>query len=442
LQLSASDADGDALTFNATGMPAWAGLDRQTGRLYGTPSEADVGTTADISLSVSDGEATAVLAPFRIVVSSATPPPAPPPPPPSNVAPSIAGSPSGSVQATTNYTFTPAASDPESSPLSFSIANRPSWASFSTATGALSGTPSATQTGTYGNIVISVSDGSLSASLPAFSINVTASPNRAPTISGTPAANVAVNASYSFTPTAADPDAQPLTYSISNRPSWASFSPTTGRLNGTPTVAGTTSNIVIRVSDGTLTASLPPFSITVDAAPNAAPTISGTPATNATAGGNYSFTPTASDPDGNALSFSITGRPSWATFSIATGALTGTAVAGTYANIVISVSDGTVTRSLPAFSITVASTNVGTASLSWVAPTQNSDGSPLTDLSGYRVYHGTSPTALTDIVELQGASNTSYTFTQLASGVHYFALSAYSGQGEGERSGVASKNIP
>src|SRR5690606_30356064 len=113
---------------------------------------------------------------------------------------------------------------------------------------------------------------------------------------------------------ASDPDGQTLTYSITNKPAWASFSTSTGRLSGTPgdNHAGTTSGIVITVSDGTLSASLAAFSITV-ASTNRAPTVSGTPATTATVGATYSFKPTASDPDGDALSWSITGKPSNAT---------------------------------------------------------------------------------------------------------------------------------
>jgi hypothetical protein len=73
-----------------------------------------------------------------------------------------------------------------------------------------------------------------------------------------------------------------LTFSITNRPAWAAFNTTTGRLQGTPKPAGTYSNIVIRVSDGRgASAQLPAFAITVGAASNAAPTISGTPATSA-----------------------------------------------------------------------------------------------------------------------------------------------------------------
>ena len=446
-QPSTTDGDGDTLTFSATGLPAWAAINAQNGMIYGTPSQANVGTTADIVLSVWDGEAGASLPAFRITITSSLPPPVSPPP--VNTAPTLSGSPSLSVQATFAYTFTPTAFDAQAQPLTFAITNRPAWAAFSTSTGTLSGTPTAAQVRTYSNIVITVSDGSLSASLPAFSITVTAAPNRAPTISGAAATTVTAGSAYAFTPTGSDPDGQALTYTAINKPSWAAFSTTTGRLSGTPTSAnvGTFANITISVSDGALSASLAPFSIAVAAAPNVAPTISGSPATSVVAGSAYSFAPTASDADGNTLAFSITSKPAWATFSTATGSLTGTptsAQVGSYGNIVISVNDGTVSRALPAFAIAVnAATATGIAALSWTAPAQNTDGSALTDLAGYRVYHGTSASALNDVVQVSGASVTSYNYTQLASGTHYFAVAAYTSGGvESAMSGVGSKSIP
>jgi hypothetical protein len=59
-------------------------------------------------------------------------------------------------------------------------------------------------------------------------------------------------------------------------------------------------------------------------AANRAPSISGTPPTTATVGRAYSFTPTASDPDGQVLKFSINWKPAWASFSKTTGRLSGT----------------------------------------------------------------------------------------------------------------------
>lgn len=87
---------------------------------------------------------------------------------------------------------------------------------------------------------------------------------------------------------------------------------------------------------------------------NLAPTISGTPLTTITEGNSYSFTPSASDANGDSLRFSIQNIPDWASFNTQTGALTGTAtVVGTTDAIVISVSDGEFTTHLASFSLTV-----------------------------------------------------------------------------------------
>jgi major membrane immunogen (membrane-anchored lipoprotein) len=449
-QPAATDPDGDALTFSATGLPAWASIDPTNGMVYGTPGDADVGESADITISVSDGEIVTALASYRVKIhgKSNAPSDPTPPPPANNTAPSISGTPGSSVQATSAYSFTPSGNDPDGQTLTYSVANKPSWAAFSTTTGRLSGTPATTDVKAFSNIVITVSDGSLSASLPAFSITVTAAPNRAPTISGSPSTSVAAGTAYSFTPSGSDADGQKLSYSITNKPSWAAFSSSTGRLSGTPSTGnvGTFSNITIKVSDGSLSATLPAFAITVTSA-NRAPAISGTPATSVVAGASYSFTPASSDPDGDMLAFSVTGKPAWATFSTATGAITGTptaAQAGSYPNIVITVSDGKLSQVLSAFTITVTQpAGTGSATLSWSAPTQNTDGSSLTDLAGYRVYHGTSPTSLTDMTQVAGASSSGYTYTQLASGTHYFAVSAYTVGGvESAMSSVGSKTIP
>lgn len=178
---------------------------------------------------------------------------------------------------------------------------------------------------------------------------------------------------------------------------------------------------------------------------NRAPTITGAPSTAAAAGVEYSFVPQAADADGNKLSFTITGKPSWATFSTATGALTGTAQAGTYAGITISVSDGESTQALPAFTLVVNNANfTGTASLAWSAPTESTDGSALSSnsLSGYRIYHGTVATSLNQVIDVTGSANTQYVVQQLPPGTHYFAVTAVSIDGvESAMSAVQSKAI-
>jgi hypothetical protein len=91
---------------------------------------------------------------------------------PVNDAPTIAGTPKTSVDEDFLYTFTPVAKDVDSKSLRFTIKNKPAWATFDPVTGKLSGTPSQGNEGTTSGIVISVSDGDKTASLPAFNLTV------------------------------------------------------------------------------------------------------------------------------------------------------------------------------------------------------------------------------------------------------------------------------
>ncbi len=270
--------------------------------------------------------------------------------------------------------------------------------------------------------------------------------NSAPSISGTPASSVATGQSYSFTPTASDPDGNPLTFSIINRPPWASFSTSSGRLSGTPTstAVGQYVDIGINVSDGQASAVLAPFSIDVDLT-NRPPTISGSPPTTAREGQTYAFTPGANDADGDTLSFSIANRPVWATFNSATGELTGTpgnGTVGNYANIAIGVGDGSATAALPIFSIAVAQASLGSAILSWQAPTTRVDGSPLTSLNGYRIRYGTAAGNYPNLVDIANGGVTSAVLSNLPPATYYFVISAYDTTGiESANSAPASKTI-
>ena len=444
----AADPDGDILVFSAENLPRWATIDKTTGKMTGTPTEADVGMTGMITIEVSDSRSITQLPAFRIQVSSAAT--VPPPPPDTNTAPTISGTPATTATAAQSYSFTPVGDDAENNPLVFSIQNKPSWATFASATGQLSGTPITANVGTYSNIIISVSDGTLSTSLPAFTITVAASApvNRPPTITGTPATTVVVGVAYSFRPVGSDPDGNTLLYSIQNKPAWATFSTTNGRLTGTPATAdvGTSARITISVTDNIAAAvSLPSFTIQVTAPANRAPTISGAPPLSIVVGTAYSFQPSAADADGDTLTFSITNKPAWATFNTTNGALTGTPAAGDvaiFSNIMITVSDGNAQVSLPAFSISVLQLATGTATVSWTPPTMNTDGSALTNLTGYRVAYGRSSTDLSQSATVNGVGVTTYTVESLATGAWYFAVHAVNSDGiESDISNVATKTI-
>src|SRR5262249_22405815 len=81
------------------------------------------------------------------------------------------------------------------------------------------------------------------------------------------------------------------------------------------------------------------------------------------------------------------------------------------------------------------------AVLSWTAPTKNTDGSSLTNLSGYKIYYGTSSKNYTQSVSVSGGSTTSYTIAW-APGTYYSAMPAVdSSGGESAKTNEVSKTV-
>jgi hypothetical protein len=179
---------------------------------------------------------------------------------------------------------------------------------------------------------------------------------------------------------------------------------------------------------------------------NTAPTISGTPATSVLEGGTYRFAPSARDANGDPLTFSIMGKPGWAYFDSATGALYGWPSApdvATYTNIKISVSDGQATAQLPTFSIAVQPYSLGSVTLSWLPPTENVDGTALTNLAGYRLYWGQQSKYYSNSVVIMNPGISAYVVENLANGTYYFAATAINADGvESSLSAEVSKVIP
>lgn len=258
---SASDVDGDSLTFSVENLPAWAVLDVSTGSLSGTPDYNAAGVYSNVILHVSDGELSATLPAFDIVVNNV----ASNDPPPDERAPVLV---SVTVSDTDIVlTWTQDGLTPEGGYDVFidGMDTGPQYrtTALTTRIGGLNlearhcfnVESRYTQTSSFysSNQRCSV------AQLPA---------NQAPTISGTPPTTVVAGDRYTFTPSASDADNDSLSFSVSHLPSWASFSPQTGAITGSPTEneVGLYTDITISVSDGTETVSLAPFSVEVETA--------------------------------------------------------------------------------------------------------------------------------------------------------------------------------
>jgi hypothetical protein len=84
----------------------------------------------------------------------------------------------------------------------------------------------------------------------------------------------------------------------------------------------------------------------------------------------------------------------------------------------------------------------GVATLDWLPPTQNSDGTILTNLAGYTVYYGTDRNNLSQSVKVSNPGLASYTVTGLTSGTWYFSVTSYSADGvESARTATVTTKI-
>ena len=178
---------------------------------------------------------------------------------------------------------------------------------------------------------------------------------------------------------------------------------------------------------------------------NNSPSISGNPPPAILAGEFYDFEPEASDPDGDTLTFSVANKPNWAIFEASTGRLYGQPTldkVGEYGGIVIAVSDGIATSSLAAFNIAVTQVALGNVTLSWAAPTQNADGSALTDLAGYKIYYGKASGAYDHEIRIDSPGTTTYVVDNLVPGTYYFAATSFNSSAvESAYSGEAVRTI-
>jgi Putative Ig domain len=266
--------------------------------------------------------------------------------------------------------------------------------------------------------------------------------SRPPTISGTPATTVVAGTGYTFQAVGADPDGDRLTYGAINLPSWLGINTANGILSGTPSAAqvGVYANITISVTDGNSTASLAAFTITVTAAGAATgSTGSTTWAQCATEGGTCSFSGTKQVRYGEPFNNRWTATRTLTGPVPCTNAYWTDPSPGTGKRC--EVLDSLVVTS-PTTTTTTTTTATGTATLVWLQPSQNTDGSALVDLAGYIIKYGTDPASLSQTVTLTDPAATRHTLQSLGRGTWYFTVASLTASGvESDLSPLVNKTI-
>jgi hypothetical protein len=286
---------------------------------------------------------------------------------PSNSVPVITSSPITIVDENTVYSYQVTATDADGQTLTYSLPNAPTWLSINANTGLITGTAPSVNTDTPFNVEVQVSDG-IDITNQTYTLTVidtTVPPtNNPPVITSTPITQVDEGQVYIYQATATDADGDTLTYSLTQAPSWLFINSNTGYISGVaPSVTADTGfNVQLEVSDGVNPAAIQTFTITVldVSAGNNVPVITSTPITSVDENQLYSYQVTATDADGDTLTYSLVSFPGWLSIDSNTGLITGTTppVASDESyQVIVSVSDG-VDSDIQIYSLTVVDTSV------------------------------------------------------------------------------------
>ncbi len=329
------DKDGDALTYSATKsddtpLPSWLTFDDATRTFSGTPTSSDLGTLS-VKLIATDN-ALSEIDNFNIEVLNTNGSLTVTPVPDINITVGNSIEFPGFAESFSWGTFF---SDTDAGTLTYMTSDvdgdvLPSWIN-DMGWGIVLLTPTINEIGTHQLRTIASNGNDNDAAVVIYNI-VVSGIDTAPIISGTPSTTVDENGFYSFVPDVINTEDDDLTFSITNKPSWATFNTLSGELSGTPgfSDAGTTSDIKITVSDGNNVDELT-FSVTVtDVAGNV--TLANAIANlSATEGLSLDYTfasNTFSESQGLDMTYSAvqsddTSLPSWISFDASTRTFSG-----------------------------------------------------------------------------------------------------------------------
>ncbi|HEU4619989.1 MAG TPA: FG-GAP-like repeat-containing protein [Gammaproteobacteria bacterium] len=359
--ITASDPNGDPLTFSAARVPAWLSLTDNGGgkaTLAGTPAEADVGKV-QVEIDVSDGTHTTKQT-FVVTVESG------------NGTPTFTSTAPTSAAVGASYQYAIAATDPNAGDtLTLSAPTLPAWLLLTDngdGTGTLTGTPGPGDVGDAA-VQLQVEDQGGATATQDFKISVAAG-NAPPSFTSTPTTDATADELYTYGVTTSDPntgDTVTITAAAA-LPAWLAL---TDRGDGTATLTGTPTatdvgdvTVKLQVADQTGAAGEPQVFVIHVAAPaatNNPPSFTSMAVTTATAGTAYSYAITTADPDaGDTRTITSTGTlPAWLTLTDhgdGTASLSGTPAATDAGNVdvALQVADAAGATAQQSFTIAVA----------------------------------------------------------------------------------------
>lgn len=340
--INASDPDMTTLTYTTSVLPEGADFDENTLAFTWTPDYDQAGSHS-ITFIVGDGE---LYDSETISIDVAN----------TNRAPTLSEIGNKNVAEGEELSFTVIGNDPDSELLTYSASGVPDGADFDESTRTFLWTPDYDDSGSY-DVTFTVSDGDLSDS-ETITISV-GSVNRPPELESIGDKNAVEGSGLSFTINATDPDQNSLSYSTSALPAGADFDEETLTFVWIPNYdqAGSHS-VTFTVNDGELSDS-ETISIGVENT-NRAPVMANIEDVSVDENSELIISVSATDPDEESLSYSVTGKPESSVFNAQTYKLVWTPdynESGVY-NVTFTVTDGDLSDSQ---TVTITVNNVNRA---------------------------------------------------------------------------------
>ena len=302
-QVSASDPDSDTLAYTLSTNEPGITIGATTG-LVEWIVPAGVTGEVQVTVLVTDGKGGSASQTYVIGVGQ-----------PGNRSPRITSQPTVSAISGSAYSYAVKATDPDGDTLTYTLLDLPQGMSIDAATGVIAWTIPANVSGLV-PVTIEVSDGRGASAVQGFSISVSGASNRAPTFTSQPVTSATAGTNYTYTARATDPDGDAITYALTTTPAGMVINAQSGAITWTPTLQqGGNHSVAIQATDAKGASSTQSFSVYVQLPTNNPPQITSVPVMRSAPGIPYQYQVTATDPERDALSYSLPTAPSGMTIS-------------------------------------------------------------------------------------------------------------------------------
>ncbi len=324
----AIDPNNDTLTYELIEAPVGMTIDSRTGVVRWTPSNADRGSNT-IEVRVSDNRQGVTSQRYTLLAGPA----------PANRAPVFVTIPVAVAEVGLAYPYITQAIDADRDPLAYRLVSGPAGMTVNANTGAIIWTPAAIQVGSQ-EVLVEVSDGRGATAEQAFTLLVVTSTENTPPVIISSPPTIARQTGFTYQVVAYDADNSPLTYRLLTFPAGMTVN-SAGLIEWTPPPGPPgPASVLIEVLDDQGGRDTQNLSLSV--LNNRDPAITSNPNRAAQTNAQYVHQVTATDPDGDTLTFELLDAPRGMSIGASSGLIQWNVTASAFAqeSVTVAVNDG------------------------------------------------------------------------------------------------------